>query len=152
MIEAFSTLKSRLELAALFDEKIQARHTAVRSAVQHIEPGITTKLIGSLARKTRIQPRPEDIFDIDILIVRSKFTRWVSSGGLTADQAINSMLNVVQQIERYAAKNPSPDKPTISISYEDKTKVEIVPAYIDNIGQSSNGTYLGQSLPEMPRW
>lgn len=139
MIETFSTFKSRLELAKSFDEKIQARHAAVRSALQNIEPSIDTKLIGSLARKTRIQPRPGDVFDVDILIVRGSFDRWLPTGGLTADKAINDMLSLVQQRERYASKSPSSDKPTINIAYDDNTRVELVPAYRDNIGQSWNG-------------
>jgi hypothetical protein len=137
--DAFATFKSRLELNRSFDAKIQARHNAVRSVIANIETHVETKLIGSLARKTRIQPLPSEVFDVDILVIRGTFDRWVSSGGLTSDQAISGFLEKVHRSERYAAKNPAPDKPAISIPYEDDTKVELVPAYRDNIGHHSNG-------------
>jgi hypothetical protein len=140
--DAFTTFKSRLELNQSFDEKIRTRHNAVRSALENVESSITTtKLIGSLARKTRIQPLPNDTFDIDILVVRGRFDRWAASGqGMTADSALESFLKIVQKSDRYAAKSPSQDKPTISLKFDDNVKVELVPAYVDNIGHHSNGT------------
>jgi hypothetical protein len=137
--DAFLKFKSGLELNPSFDEKIKARHNAVRSIVQ-TDSTIATKLIGSIARKTRIQPRPDDTFDVDILVVLGSFNQWVPTGGVTADAAISRMLGIVQSSERYASKNPSPDKPTVNIAYQDNTKVELVPAYLDLIGSSPNGT------------
>ena len=66
---SFLKLKSNLELNKTFDEIIQQRHNAVRSVLENNLSNIETKLIGSLQRKTRIQPRPEDGFDIDILVI-----------------------------------------------------------------------------------
>jgi hypothetical protein len=42
--------------------------------------------------------------------------------------------------ERYGAMNPQQEAPTISVKYADKTVVEFVPAYIDQIGKSPDGT------------
>ena len=70
----FSKLKQNLEPNPSFDQTIQTRHAAVRSALENKGAAIKdTKLIGSLQRKTRIQPRIGEKFDIDILVVLGKF-------------------------------------------------------------------------------
>jgi hypothetical protein len=75
MHEHFTKLRQNLELNQTLDELVQARHAAVRRAV----PGKESKLIGSFQRKTKIQPRPEDELDVDILIVLGEFHRWVET-------------------------------------------------------------------------
>src|SRR6267143_4459540 len=132
----FDKFRSNLELNQSFQQKVAARHAAVRSAVENIGADIKeTNLIGSLQRRTRIQPRPEDSFDIDILIVLGQFDHWVPSGGITSGQALDYVLGSVKESDRYSAKRPTSDAPTISLTFEDDTKVELVPAYVDNIGQ-----------------
>lgn len=140
MQEYFDKFRSNLELNQSFQQKIAARHASVRSALENIGADIKeTKLIGSLQRRTRIQPRPGDSFDIDILVVLGQFDRWVPLGGITSGQALDYVLGSVQESDRYSAKRPTSDAPTISLNFDDDTKVELVPAYVDNIGQGPQG-------------
>src|SRR5262249_17323883 len=41
--------------------------------------------------------------------------------------------------DRYAVKNPIADAPTVTLSFANEEKVELVPAYRDNVGQDWNG-------------
>ena len=64
MLKHFLKLKENLELSPSFDQIVQVRHSAVRSALENKAAAIRdTKLIGSLQRKTRIQPRQGEQFD-----------------------------------------------------------------------------------------
>src|SRR5579871_1462574 len=112
LAEAFKVFKSNLELNDTFNKTIQARHISARSIIENNYPGAETKLIGSLARQTRIQPRPGDDFDIDILVNVGEFHSWAAPGqGLSADSAMSNFLNTVQKNERFAHRNPAPLKP-----------------------------------------
>jgi hypothetical protein len=138
--EMFNKLKSNLELNDSFDEIIQQHHNAVRGVVENDDDDdIETQLIGSLQRKTRIQPREEDQFDIDILVVLGSFTRWVPVGGVTPRQAMANLSDKLSESDRYSAMSPEEDQPTIHFDYEDGVKVELVPAYRDLIGHSPGG-------------
>jgi hypothetical protein len=67
-------LKGNLEPSETLSLMIQARHNAVRRSVKKGNPNVVdTKLIGSVRRKTRIHPRTEDKFDIDILVIFGSF-------------------------------------------------------------------------------
>jgi hypothetical protein len=140
--EAFQKLKSKLELHPSFDQTIQQKHNAVRSALENIDPTIKTKLIGSLQRRTRIQPRQGHTFDIDILVIRGHFDRWAgpSESGFTAQQALDQLHGLVRSSPRYGSMGPQQDQPTVTFEYQNDVKVELVPGYIDMIGHSSNGT------------
>jgi hypothetical protein len=71
----FVKMKQNLELNPSFDETIQVRHNAIRSSLENNGVAVRdTKLIGSLQRKTRIQPREGDEFDIDILVILARIT------------------------------------------------------------------------------
>ena len=136
----FDRFRSNLELNDSFERMVSTRHTAVRSAIENIGAQIKeSKLIGSLQRRTRIQPRPQDSFDIDILIVLGQFDYWLPTGGTTSGQALDYLLESVQQSDRYSAKSPTIDAPTISLDFADGSRVELVPAYIDNIGSYASG-------------
>jgi len=137
--DAFFTLKSNLELDDTFDQTIQRQHNAVRSVIENNQPGTKTQLIGALQRKTRINPRPEDTFDIDILVVLGEFHRWMPVGGITPSMALTKMHQVINQSDRYGSMQPAMDHPTVSFTYEDGTKVELVPAYLDMVGVSPAG-------------
>jgi hypothetical protein len=132
----FLKLKQNLELTPSFDQVVQARHAAVRSAV----PSKDSKLIGSLQRKTRIQPLPEGTFDIDILVILGEFERWVPQGGVTAAAALADVYSRVQESDRYSKKNPQQDAPAVSLQFADRVAVELIPAYLDNIGSNVIGT------------
>ncbi len=144
MNDRFLKLKTNLELNDSFSKIIEARHTAIRSAIQNVNPAIKdTKLIGSLQRQTRIQPRPDDIFDIDILVVMGSFVGWVPANdpsGLSTAAAHAVLQKTVEASKRYSEKDPTPDAPTITITFDDNTKAELVPAYVDDIGYSADGT------------
>lgn len=155
--EAFQKLKSNLNFNPGFDQTIQQKHNAVRSVVENINPAFKTKLIGSLQRKTRIQPRPGNTFDIDILVIMGSFTDWVSFGGVSPDQALNTLEETVSSSARYDAMNPTQDQPTVTFEYKDKVKVELVPAYLDMIGRSPEGlshSPVGRAywIPKDGRW
>lgn len=140
--EAFKKLKTNLELNESFDARIQQRHGAVRSAIENIEPSLKTQLIGSLQRRTRIQPRQADPLDMDILVIMGTFYNWVApgEGGVTAAAAMAKANDILAESDRYSAMDPQIDDPTITFKYSDETKVELVPAYIDGIGRSPDGT------------
>jgi Second Messenger Oligonucleotide or Dinucleotide Synthetase domain len=141
LAEAFKIFKSNLELNDSFNTIVQARHNSARSIIENNYPGAETKLIGSLARQTRIQPRSGDDFDIDILVNVGEFHSWAAPGqGLSADSAMSNFLSSVQKSEKFAHRNPAPLKPAVAIKYADKTRVELVPAYVDKIGQFPNGS------------
>lgn len=159
MREYFQKLRSNLELNGTFKGIVETRHAAVRSVIENNHPSIKqTKLIGSLQRLTRIQPRPNDVFDIDILVVLGEFTHWVSDGqGVSAAQALDSVHAAAQNSDRYAAKNPQQDAPTVTLDFADKVKVELVPAYIDNIATTPSGEAVppkgrGYWVPKNGRW
>ncbi len=139
--DTFLKLKANLELTDTFSETISRQHNAVRGVIENNGQNIKdTKLIGSLHnyRKTRIQPREDDAFDIDILVVLGQFDRW-GPGGVTAQMAMDHVHSIVRESERYGAMSPQQDHPTVTFEYANNVKVEIVPAYIDNIGHSPNG-------------
>jgi hypothetical protein len=158
MKDHFQQLRRNLELNDTFKEIIQTRHSAVRSVIENNDSSIReTKLIGSLQRQTRIQPRPNDGFDIDILVVLGEFSNWVSVGGVTPAQALANVHSSVRESDRYAAKNPQQDSPTVTLDFADRVKVELVPAYIDNIGVTPNGESVppkgrGYWVPNNGRW
>src|SRR3989338_2265095 len=96
--EAFQKFKSNLELNDTFDDIIQRRHNAVRSVIENNGSGVETKLIGSLQRQTRIQPKEGDIFDIDILVVLGSFYNWLpagSIGGVTPQAAMAQLNDII---------------------------------------------------------
>jgi hypothetical protein len=139
--DTFQKLKFNLELTPNFSGIVSQRHKAVRSVIENERLSINTKLIGSLSRQTRIQPRPGDQFDIDILAVLGSFDRWVPSGtGTTTQMAMNMVHEAVASADRYAKMNPEQDHPTVTFDYANNVKIELVPAYLDNIGHSSDGS------------
>jgi hypothetical protein len=130
----FSKLRQNLEPNPTFAGVIETRHAAVRSAL-----ATNSHLIGSLQRKTRIQPNDGETFDIDVLVVLDEFRGWVASGGITSPAAIQHVLAKAQASDRYAVKNPIADAPTVSLQFADNVKVELVPAYLDQVGVSPLG-------------
>ena len=137
----FQKFTQNLELNPSFDAMIQTRHTAVRN---QIAPN--AKLIGSLQRKTRIQPRPGESFDIDILVILGQFDSWATPGqGVTAPAALNGVYGRIQGSDRYATKQPQQDAPSITMRFANNVTVELVPAYLDNIGHNPQG------LPHFPK-
>lgn len=74
MQQYFLKLKSNLEFGPALSETISTRHFAVRTYLENNLPGFKeAKLIGSLQRKTRINPGSEGELDIDILVVMGEF-------------------------------------------------------------------------------
>ncbi len=141
--EAFEEFRSRLELSKTLQDAVTTHHNAVRKWLERYDPRIKTHLIGSLQRQTRIQPRPDkDTFDIDILVVLDSFVRWVAPGevGTTPAAALGTVKGIVTQNETYERMGPETDSPTIALEYAEGIKVELVPAYLDNIGHASDGT------------
>ena len=149
LADAFLQLKSNLELTPRFDELVQQRQNAVRDYLHNNHVGVVdTKLIGSVRRKTRIQPQGDGKFDIDILVVVGSFYSWLpvgASGGITPQKALSDLRRSVVSSDRYGAMNPQEEPPIISVAYSDQTVVEFVPGYLDQIGTSSNG------IPHAPK-
>jgi hypothetical protein len=154
----FQTLRSRLELNETTQERVSGNHRGVRSAIENIDPNVKTRLIGSLGRSTNIQPRENAPLDIDILVILGEFDRWLPTGsGISAQDALNHLQNVVESSDRYSGYAPKQDAPTVSFSYADGTRIELVPAYIDNIGVGTNGELVppkgrGYWVPKKGRW
>ena len=137
--ESFDKLKSNLELSESLLTSISQKQNAVRSVLEEKAPHIKTKLIGSLQRQTRIHPRPEDDFDIDILVILGEFIGW-DSNGVVPDHAMEYVHSILDSSLRYSALSPTIDDPTVTFSYANDLKVEFVPAYLDKDGQDSYGT------------
>jgi len=143
IIQAFNEFKSRLELSNTFQEAVTTHHQAIRKWIESYDPSIETKLIGSLQRKTRIQPRAEDTFDIDILVILGKFHRVATNGtGISPSNAIDKLCEIMRKHGTYRKMDPQKDYPTVFIEYEDNIKVELVPAYRDFIYEPKGQGYL----------
>ncbi len=144
MHEYFLKLKSNLELDPTLAESVSTRHTAMRTYLQNHHPSFKdSKLIGSVARKTRIHPGSGKKFDIDILVIAGEFTAWVASGGVTPQAALDQLHSTVNESARYGDMNPFQDAPTVTVTYADEIQAQLVPAYIDMIGRDSAGRELG---------
>lgn len=140
--QAFKRLKTNLELQLTLDENVQQHHNALRGIIEQSKNLEKTLLIGSLGRKTGIQPRENDVLDIDILVVMDYFVCWTNNGGISAQIAMEEMNQIISKSDRYDSMNPINDQPTVCFTYKgDGTKVEVVPAYLDKIGHSANGRY-----------
>jgi len=141
----FQKFKNNLELDPTFAEKVSTRHNAVREYLQNNHPGYKdAKLIGSLQRKTRINPGTTGKFDIDMIVVMGEFTHWLPAGqGLTPQVAIASLHATVEASARYNAMEPVPDAPAVTLTGADDIQVQLVPAYVDKIGRDSQGRELG---------
>ncbi len=140
--QAFREFKSKLELSESFQKKITTHHNAIREWIENYEPKIETKLIGSLQRNTRIQPRSIDAFDIDILVILGEFHGISSDGsGVSPSDAIDEIYEIMKEHETYKKMDPSKDYPTVYIEYSDGIKVELVPAYKDFIYEPKERGY-----------
>lgn len=155
--QAFDLFKSRLELSQSFQDEVTTHHKAIREWIESYNQNVKTKLIGSLQKKTRIQPQSEEVFDIDILVVLGDFYTWVNSGGVTPEVALKKMEEIVRGHGVYEKLGVETDNPTITFEYEDSVKVELVPAYFDKVGKSPNGTPIlpvnrGYWIPKNNNW
>lgn len=149
--EAFDEFRSRLELDGSYQETISARHDWLRGYLENHMPGIRTQLIGSLQRRTRIDP-PSGLqgFDIDILAELGSFVAWIP-GGITCDAALDSVEGTVKGNYQYQKMGVQEDRPSIVIPYEDGSSLEIVPAYQNMIPNTAG---LGRSywVPKRGAW
>lgn len=129
-----------------FQGKITTHHNAIRGWIESYNPTIKTKLIGSLQRKTRIQPRSNDTFDIDILVILGEFHKIATDGsGVYPSDAIDKAYEIMKEHGTYKKMDPAKDYPTVYIEYSDGTKVELVPAYKDFIYEPKGRGY---SIPK----
>ncbi len=156
--EAFDDFKTRLELNSSIQEAVTTHHTALRNWIESDGSGIKTKLIGSLQRRTRIQPLADkNSFDVDILVVLGEFYRWVETGGVKPNDALDKLENVVSENSVYQRIGIEQDSPAIMLEYADNITVELIPAYVDQIGEYSDGTPVppkgrGYWVPRNNRW
>lgn len=140
MREHFLKLKSNLELNPDLEETISTKHKAIRDYIKNNNPSVKdSKLIGSIARKTRIHPGKDNRIDIDVLVIMGEFYDWVNIGGISPGDALDELHRTVFESERYKTKNPVQDEPTIKLTYDDNIDIELVPAYVDNIGRDRFG-------------
>ena len=131
--ENFQKFKSNLELNETFGEIIERRHNAVRSAVENNGNGVKTKLIGSLQRQTRIQPKGDQLFDLDILVVLGSFYNWLAPGdpnGITPEAAMQKMGEIVGESDRYNAMNPQHNQHEHHIVWGTKYRREFLQDYV----------------------
>ncbi|MDP8230043.1 MAG: hypothetical protein P9L93_02950 [Candidatus Gorgyraea atricola] len=156
--EVFEEFKSKLELTKSLQDSITTHHNAIRNWIELNDPKIETHLIGSLQRKTRIQPNDsQQPFDIDILVVLGNFEMWIPEGGITPSNAIDEVEGIVSNNEKYKRMGPETDSPAIVLEYAGNIVIELIPAYIDNIGQAPDGTLTppkgrGYWIPKNNRW
>lgn len=127
--QAFTSLRTRLELDSSYDELVQHRHNAIRTFLKNNLPWCETKLLGSVQRRTRIDPlRGLEGFDIDLLVQLGTFSSF-SPCGVTALQALSQVYDITSGTSRYS--DSFADAPTITVNYADGMVVELVPAYAD---------------------
>lgn len=139
----FQKLKNNLELGDSLSSSISTRHKALRNYLESKHPSFKdSKLIGSLQRRTRIHPKKEGDIDVDILVIVGEFHAWTNEG-ISAHNAMESLHSTVNDSSRYGSLNPEQDQPAITLNYNDKINVELVPAYIDMIGSDPSGNHLG---------
>jgi hypothetical protein len=148
--QAFNEFKSRLELSDTLQKAITTHHNAIRRWIEDYHPNIETKLIGSLQRKTRIQPRANDTFDIDILVIFGDFyPPRPGSRVVSPSEVLNTLDEMMREHEGYEKMNPEKDFPTVIINYADGTKAELVPAYRDFINEpKGRGYYIPKKYNE----
>jgi hypothetical protein len=150
--EAFEEFRQRLELDPGYDQLVQERHDAVRRFLEGRLPGVRTQLIGSLQRRTRIDPlRGLEDFDIDILVELGSFTHFDPLGGVTPAQAIQTVESALVGSATYQTMGPYEDEPAIVMPYQDKSSVELVPTYRDWVPAH---TPMGRAywVPRLGRW
>jgi len=156
--DAFQEFKSNLELTESLQEAITTHHNAIRNWIELNDSKIKTQLIGSLQRKTRIQPsNSKNPLDIDILVILGDFGKWVPEGGVTPVSAIDKVEGMVSKNEKYRRMGPETDSPAIVLEYADGLVAELIPAYIDNIGNAPDGSLTlpkgrGYWIPKNNRW
>jgi SMODS domain-containing protein len=127
----FREFKSRLELDDSYESIVQARHKAIRDCIENNVPGARTQLIGSLQRRTRIDPLTglKD-FDIDVLVELGSFVGFLGPGaGVSCDNALDMVESAIKTNLIYRRKSIEEDRPTITVPYDDGSYVEVVPAY-----------------------
>lgn len=142
----FLQLKSNLELGESLAASISTRHNAIRAYLANNLHGVKdSKLIGSMQRQTRIHPGAGKKLDVDILVIMGEFHSWVTSGGITAQNALNTLYAAIHQSDRYSGLGPVQDPPTVTLTYSDDIEVQLVPGYVDHIGRDSLGNFVGPS-------
>ena len=153
LAEAFDVFKTRLELSDSYGDIVQRRHAAVRECVERALPFARTQLIGSLQRKTRINPlKGLDGFDIDILVELGSFDHWETpERGITCQTALGLGETAIASNLSYRKKGIEQDQPAIVVPYDDGSYVEVVPAYRD---QFPNHIPIGRAyyVPRTGRW
>ncbi len=114
----FERFRSKLEPAPSFAEIVSTRHAAVREYLKNNHAGFTdSKLIGSLQRKTRIQPLPDQSFDIDILVIMGAFYSWATPGtGVYAAASLAALHGTLSRSDRYGSMAPITDAPTVRLA------------------------------------
>lgn len=144
MNDFFVKLKANLELDPTLAGVISTRHNAIREYLKNNHVATPdSKLIGSHQRNTRIRPSNGQSIDIDIIVVLGSFYSWVSGGGVTPSAAMQSVHAVVSTSPRYGDMYPVQDQPTIALAASNGVKVELVPAYVDEVGVDPAGNFLG---------
>lgn len=150
--QSFNEFRSRLELSNSFQERVTTHHNAIRHWIESYDSTTETKLIGSLQRKSRIQPLPTDIFDMDILVILGNFHSWAPPGqGISHTDALNRLDEIMREHEGYEKMDPEKDFPTVIINYADGTRAELVPAYRDYIADTPPKGR-GYWIPKRDRW
>lgn len=145
LVDSFKKLRTNLELNDTFKEAISRKHNSVRSVIENNGKLIEkTQLVGSLQKGTRIQPRETDDFDIDVLVILGGFNQWAVTGGVTPQAAMDYVHQSVDDSSRYSSMGVQQDHPTVTFEYADNVKVELIPAYRNNVGASPTG------VPHLP--
>lgn len=91
------------------------------------------------------------------MVVLGEFYRWVETGGVKPKDALDKLENVVSENSVYQRIGVEQDSPAIMLEYSDNITVELIPAYVDQIGEYSDGTQIppkgrGYWIPRNNKW
>ena len=132
----FNELLQRIELNPSRARLVSERYQRIKETLESGITGCEVFQIGSFQRKTKIRPDDENAgLDIDVGVCLGEFYSYVSTGGISPDQALRACGNVLVDDGQYRTMSPYEEAPTVIIEYADGFKIELVPCYRDKSGK-----------------
>lgn len=132
--DAFEKLLQRIELNPTRVTDASDRYNAVKRTLEAALKGSSMKQIGSFQRKDKIKPSDlSDALDLDTILDFGPATHVLppGQGGTTPGEALQRVRRALNSNDTYRVMEPRTDAPVVVLEYQDKFKIEIVPAFTD---------------------